>query len=66
MCKSVCEIHEYSGIDEYDDVCQSLENVDVDDDVDDHYDGFFIDCTSTSVTHGEAFAELNVLKHLLN
>lgn len=36
-CKSVCEIHEYSGGDEYGDTCQSFENVDVDDDVDDHY-----------------------------
>lgn len=64
MCKSVCEIYEYSGVDEYGDMCQSFENVDVDDDVDDHYDGFFIDCIAkscTNVRNSEAFAELNVL-----
>lgn len=64
MCKSVYEIHDYSGVDEYDDVCQSFENVDTDDEVDDHYEGLFIDCIAksyTSVTNREAFAELSAL-----
>lgn len=60
MCESVCEIHEYNGVNEYDDVCQSFKNVDVDNDVNGQYDGFFIDCIAKScinITNSEAFYE---------
>ena len=66
MCESVSEIREseYCDGDEYDDMYEAFENVDVSDNVNDDYDGVFIDCIAnscTSVKNSEAFAELNVL-----